>query len=109
MQVISKIVDENGTKAEHYSVDAVLECSGEGAWVERAGHKVHVTGVRKVEYTDEDGDDIPALVYVKHDSDWQIYGDVGFLDAICKLTGWELDWTEQGMQEDKQASLEVIQ
>lgn len=37
MQIISKIVDENGTTAEHYSVDAVLECSGEDAWTERVG------------------------------------------------------------------------
>ena len=108
MQVVSKIVDENGTTVEHYSVDAVLECSGEDAWAERVGHKVHVTGVRKVEYTDEDGD-IPAMVYVAHDSDWQIYGDAGLLEAICKLTGWELGWTEQGMQDDNQACLEVIQ
>ena len=107
MQVISTFVDETGTTTE-YAVDAVLECSGENAWVERVGHKVHVTGVRKVEYTDEDGD-IPALVYVEHDSDWQIYGDAGLLEAICTLTGWELDWTEQGMQADGQASLEVIQ
>ena len=107
MQVISKIVDDNGTTTE-YAVNAVLECSGENAWVERVGHKVHVTGVRKVEYTDEDGD-IPALVYVKHNSDWKIYGDAGLLEAVCKLTGWELGWTEQGMQEDSQASLEVIQ
>ena len=107
MQVVNKIVDEYGTTTE-YAVDAVLKCSGEGAWVARAGHAVHVTGVRKVEYTDEDGD-VPAMVYVAHNSDWQIYGDAGLLEAICKLTGWELGWTEQGMQDDNQACLEVIQ
>ena len=46
-------------------------------------------------------------VYVRHDSDWRIYTDTGFERAISNAIGHEVRWSEQGMQTDGIAHLEV--
>ena len=42
-----------------------------------------------------------------HDSTWDIYTDYGFAAAISKALGYEVRFTEQGMQDDYCASMEA--
>jgi hypothetical protein len=49
-----------------------------------------------------------TTVCVTHDSDWEIYGDEGFEEAISNAVGFKVCFTEQGMQEDNTASMEKM-
>ena len=57
-------------------------------------------------FLDDDEDDSYRQVNVEHDGPWAIYTDSGFEKAISELVGFEVDFTEQGMQEDGMASME---
>jgi hypothetical protein len=47
-------------------------------------------------------------VSVEHDSTWDVYTDKGFREAARFVTGIaDLDFTEQGMQQDGIASMEI--
>ena len=51
-------------------------------------------------------DDDYTSISVEHDTTWNIYTDTGFESAVSRLLGYDVQFTEQGMQEDGCASLE---
>ena len=55
-------------------------------------------------YTDEDG---YKSISVEHNTTWDIYTDTGFEAAISEVLGYDVQFTEQGMQEDGVASMEA--
>ena len=57
-------------------------------------------------YMDDDEDDGYRKVDVEHNGPWSIYTDSGFSKAISEIVGFEVDFTEQGMQNDGMASME---
>jgi hypothetical protein len=57
-------------------------------------------------YMDDDEDDGYRKVDVEHNGPWTIYTDSGFAEAISDLVGFQVDFTEQGMQNDGMASME---
>jgi hypothetical protein len=57
-------------------------------------------------YMNDEEDDSYRSVTVEHDGPWDIYTDSGFEKAISELVGFEVGFTEQGMQEDGLASME---
>ena len=62
-------------------------------------------------YDDADeGDEDDGLRYVKvqHDGPAEIYTDSGFTKAISKIVGFEVDFTEEGLQQDGLADMEGI-
>ena len=93
-----------------------FKLAGDGLWGAEAGRTVTLTGFDVRRYTAEDvaecGDwcvegEI-AHVAVTHDSTWDVYTDSAFVAAAQKFTGIaDLDFTEQGMQDDGYASMEV--
>jgi hypothetical protein len=90
--------------------------NGDGLWGAEAGRKVTLSGFT-VSYMNADtydkcneGDDNAVIghVTVDHDSTWDVYTDTGFQEAAANYTNiMGLDFTEQGMQNDNQASMEV--
>ena len=93
-----------------------LELKGDGLWGAEAGRKVTLSGFT-VSYMNADtydecneGDDNAVIghVSVEHDSTWDVYTDTGFQEAAANYTNiMGLDFTEQGMQNDCLASMEV--
>ena len=89
---------------------------GDGIWGAEAGREVTLRGF-EVEYMNADtyehckeGDDNAVIshVWVGHDSTWDVYTDTGFQEAAANFTNiMGLGFTEQGMQEDYLASMEV--
>ena len=89
---------------------------GDGYWGAEAGREVTLTGF-EVEYMnadtyepckDTDAGAVIGHVTVDHDSTWDVYTDSGFQEAAANYTNiMGLDFTEQGMQNDNQASMEV--
>ena len=93
----------------------VVELAGDSIW-DRDGSNPKSVKVSKVSIQDpyggsdpymaDDEDDGYRKVDVEHDGPWSIYTDSGFEAAISKMVGFEVSFTEQGMQEDGMASME---
>lgn len=93
-----------------------FELAGDGYWDAEAGRTVTLTGFT-VAYMNADtyedcneGDPgaVIAHVTVEHDSTWDVYTDSAFSDAAAAYTNiMGLGFTEQGMQADGLASMEV--
>ena len=109
-----------GTETNEDSVSTTYNCNVE---VQLAGDSiwdceleaVTVTSIHIHEnFWDEDGDSsihITVCYNVNGDTEyedsWRLYTDSGFSDAISALLGTAVDFTEQGMQEDGYASMEL--
>ena len=46
-------------------------------------------------------------ILVYHDGPWNIYGDIGFQKAIKSITSIDFKFSEQGMQKNKVAHMEI--
>ena len=93
-----------------------FKLAGDGYWGAEKGRTVTITGYNIERYTQEEIDDDVDWavagdirhVSVQHTSTWDVYTDSAFVDAARKVTGIDdLDFTEQGMQDDNYASMEV--
>ena len=92
-----------------------VKLAGDSIWDYTGPMTVTVSGI-KVRYMDpnKDYDTVPegtpgavvAHVSVEHDTTWEIYTDSGFEKAISEKLGFEVSFTEQGMQDDNFASME---
>ena len=89
-----------------YAVEGTVTCAGDSIWGNTKERVVTVEGIRVRKTTYEDGD-TSTMVDVEHDSTWDIYTDTGFEDAISEALGFEVGFTEQGMQDDGYASMET--
>lgn len=88
-----------------YTCNFVVETAGDGLWGCEAGRQVRVNEITVV--TNAYDDCVSVMVNVEHDSTWDIYTDSGFETAISKALEFNVRFTEQGMQEDNYASMEV--
>jgi len=94
-----------------------FQLAGDGLWGAEAGRSVTITGFNVDYYIDPQSyETVPAdtkgavigHVTVNHDSTWDVYTDSAFVDAARNFTGIaDLDFTEQGMQSNNEASMEV--
>ncbi len=95
-------------------VNKEIDLAGDSIW-DRQGEnpaKVMVTNITIENpyepggYMDDDEDDGYRKVDVEHDGPWSIYTDSGFEKAISEIVGFQVVFTEQGMQNDGMASME---
>ena len=78
--------------------------AGDSIWGYKGPQAVTVTNISV--YTDTDEDDGYTSIYVEHNTTWDIYTDSGFEAAISAALGYDVQFTEQGMQQDGFASME---
>jgi hypothetical protein len=78
-----------------------VQLAGDSIWGYEGPQTVTVTDVSV--YTDEDD---YKSISVEHDTTWDIYTDSGFEAAISAALGFDVTFTEQGMQDDGYASME---
>ena len=95
--------DEENTK--EIAVNKAIPLSGDSIWDDK-GQNPESVNVESISVTDDIDDDNYASVNVKHDGPWTIYTDRGFEEAISKIVGFKVSFTEQGMQEEGMASME---
>ena len=102
------------TEDKSMKVNKEVELAGDSIW-DREGENpakvmvISITIENPYEpggYMDDDEDDGYRKVDVEHDGPWSIYTDSGFTKAISEIVGFEVDFTEQGMQNDGMASME---
>jgi hypothetical protein len=92
-----------------------VQLAGDSIWDYDGPQTVTVSGI-DLYYVDEDYNTVPADapnarlldVHVKHDTDWRIYTDSGFEAAISAALGFDVAFTEQGMQDNGLASMEEV-
>ena len=97
-----------------YNCNVEVQLAGDSIW-DCELEAVTVTSIHIHEnFWDEDGDSsihITVCYNVNGDTEyedsWRLYTDSGFSDAISALLGTAVDFTEQGMQEDGYASMEL--
>lgn len=94
--------NEQGDTETRYEGDFTVTCNGTSLWGHTAGRKVRVTGATAIKNADTGF----VHVSVEHNSEWDIYTDVAFEQAISAALGFEVHFTEQGMQDDYCASME---
>ena len=80
-----------------------VKLAGDSIWGYTGPQTVTVSDISV--YKDEDYG--YTSIEVEHDTTWDIYTDSGFEAAISKALGYEVSFTEQGMQQDGLASMEV--
>jgi hypothetical protein len=98
-----------------YDCNVLVQLAGDSIWdCEIEAVTVTVTSIHIHENFDEDGDSsIHITVCYNVDGDaeyegsWRMYTDSGFTDAISALLGTDVSFTEQGMQDDGYASMEL--
>ena len=76
--------------------------AGDSIWGYKGPQTVTVSDISV--YTDED--DGYTSIEVQDNTTWDIYTDSGFESAISAALGYDVQFTEQGMQQDGVASLE---
>ena len=103
-QLVSTEVEEDVT-VKTYAANFTVTTAGDGLWGCEAGRKVHVKNIYVI--TESDDEDAYKTVNVVHNSTWDIYTDSAFSNAISEALGYDVDFTEQGMQEDNYASMEA--
>ena len=91
--------------AQEFACAFTVTCAGDGLWGCEAGRQVNVNGITVV--TTCYDDELYVQVNVAHDSEWDIYTDTAFEEAISDALGFDVSFTEQGMQEDFFASMEA--
>jgi hypothetical protein len=96
-----------------YDCNVLVQLAGDSIW-DCELEAVTVTSIHVHENFDEDGDSsIHITVCYNVDGDeeyegsWRMYTDSGFTDAISTLLGTSVSFTEQGMQDDGYASMEL--
>ena len=75
--------------------------AGDSIWGYKGPQTVTVSDIAVLEYEDY------KMIEVAHDTTWEIYTDSGFEAAISKALGYEVQFTEQGMQQNGMASMET--
>ena len=90
-----------------YKCKFKVELAGDSMW-DCTLDSVTVTGITVV--YDMYGECYTTTVNVRHDGgdeSWRMYTDTGFEEAISEALGFDVCFTEQGMQDDGYASMEV--
>ncbi len=120
-KTVSDKLTLEGTETDTDSISTTYDCNVE---VQLAGDSIWDCEIKAVTVTsihiheqwwDElEGDSsihITVCYTVNGDTEyegsWRLYTDSGFVDAISTLLGTEVMFTEQGMQEDGYASMEL--
>ena len=97
-----------------YNCNVEVQLAGDSIW-DCELEAVTVTSIHIHEnFWDEDGDSsihITVCYNVNGDTEyedsWRLYTDSGFANAISELLGTDVSYTEQGMQDDGFASMEL--
>ncbi len=96
------VQEAEGTRTIQVNKD--IKLAMDSIWDRRSEQMTEMVFVKEIEiYEDEDG---YLSVTVEHDGPWEIYTDTAFPEAISEICDCELDWSEQGMQDEGMAHLE---
>ena len=94
-------------KITEHSVTGSVQLAGDSIWGYTGPSTVDVSAIQVIESVYADDNTTSTLVNVTHNTTWDIYTDSAFENAISKVLGFAVSFTEQGMQDNNYASLEA--
>jgi hypothetical protein len=105
---------EDETLLTEFKCNIPVTLAGDSLW-DCDIEAVTITSIHIAETFDEDEDYISthiAVVYnvdgdEEYEGSWRLYTDSGFEEAVSALLGTSVSFTEQGMQDDGYASMEL--
>jgi hypothetical protein len=100
--------DDDRCVARAWKGAAVLQADGSGIWGCTSGVRVAVQRV-SVTCDTQDESDVYLHVGVEHaceEKNGMLYTDGGLAGGVSMLLGHDVQWTEQGMQDDYYMSME---
>ena len=98
-----------------YDCNVLVQLAGDSIWdCELEAVTVTSIHIHETWWDELDGDSSIhiAVCYnvdgdAEYEDSWRLYTDSGFVDAISTLLGTDVMFTEQGMQDDGYASMEL--
>ena len=109
------VTQEDDTTNTEYKCNVEVQLAGDSMW-DCELETVTVTSIHISETDWGDGDtsihiavcyDVDGVDGSEVEGSWRMYTDSGFTDAISALLGTDVSFTEQGMQDDGYASMEL--
>jgi len=110
---VSTEVDED-TVHTNYKCNVDVQLAGDSIWdCELEAVTITSVNIHETDYGDGDTSmhiavcyDVDGVDGSEVEGSWRLYTDSGFSDAVSALLGIDVDFTEQGMQDDGYASME---
>jgi len=107
-------VQEGETLNTEYKCTRTVVLAGDSIW-DCTLKTVCITGIYIAETLYDEDEDISTHIAVSYtvngatdvEGSWRLYTDTGFEAVVSKLLGTDVMFTEQGMQEDGYASMEL--
>jgi hypothetical protein len=109
------VTQEDDTTNTEYKCKVKVQLAGDSIW-DCELETVTITSIN-ISETDWGDEDTSIHIAVCYDVDgvdgadvegsWRMYTDSGFEDAVSTLLGTSVSFTEQGMQDDGYASMEL--
>jgi hypothetical protein len=102
-------VEQNDdTTVTEYKCKVKVQLAGDSIWDCKL-KTVTITGISIAEEDFGDGDTCIhiGVVHTGGNGSWRLYTDTGFADVVSDLLGTTVSYTEQGMQDDGYASMEL--
>jgi hypothetical protein len=111
------VTTEDDTTNTEYKCNVEVQLAGDSIW-DCELETVTVTSIHisETDWGDGSGDtsihiavcyDVDGVSGEEVEGSWRMYTDSGFSDAISALLGTDVSYTEQGMQDDGYASMEL--
>ena len=105
LTLVETVADE-GQTTYCFACNETVALSGDSLWgYTKAGEQVTITGIN-VHAEEYDGDTY-YMVYAQLAEERVVYTDDSFADAVSNLLNMQVDYTEQGMQDEGLVSLEA--
>ena len=109
------VTQEDDTTNTEYKCNVDVQLAGDSIW----DCEIEAVTITKINISETDWGDGDTSIHIAvcYDVDgedgadvegsWRLYTDNGFSDAVSALLGTDVDFTEQGMQDDGYASMEL--
>jgi hypothetical protein len=107
------VTQEDDTTNTEYKCNVKVQLAGDSIWdCELETVTVKSIHISETDWGDDDTSIHIAVCYdvdgdAEYEGSWRLYTDSGFTDAISALLGTDVSFTEQGMQDDGYASMEL--
>ena len=102
------VTQEDDTTTTEYKCKVPVTLAGDSIWDCKV-KKVTITGIN-IHETDWGDGDTSIHIVVTHtgkEGSWRLYTDTEFEAVVSDLLGTDVQFTEQGMQDDGYASMEL--
>jgi hypothetical protein len=113
LKLVGVTKEDEETTCTEYKCNVKVQLAGDSIW-DCDLETVTITSIHIAETDFGDGDtSIHIAVCYEVDGDaeyegsWRLYTDSGFEEAVSDLLGTDVSFTEQGMQDDGYASMEL--